>query len=129
GHGHRVAVEGDVLQLRGVIYHDDRKPLARWIASQRSYARKEAEYLLGQPRDSLTTNDKIRLIGWLAPIGVFIYVLIAKGCILDGWPGWYYALQRVVAEALIALEIIDRRLCRISNDGIPASDQPTRLSP
>jgi glycosyltransferase involved in cell wall biosynthesis len=120
GHGHRVAVDGDVLQLRGVIYHDDRKPLARWIASQQSYARKEAEYLLGQRRDSLTANDKIRLIGWLAPIGVFCYVLFAKGCILDGWPGWYYALQRVVAEALIALEIVDRRLRR--NDRISASD-------
>jgi len=29
---------------------------------------------------------------------------------LDGWPGWYYALQRLCAETLIALEIIERRL-------------------
>jgi glycosyltransferase involved in cell wall biosynthesis len=29
GHGHRVVVDGAVLDLRGAIYHDDRKPLAR----------------------------------------------------------------------------------------------------
>src|SRR5579863_6393658 len=27
GHGHRVQISGQVRQLRGVIYHDDRKPL------------------------------------------------------------------------------------------------------
>jgi len=37
---------------------------------------------------------------------------------LDGWPGWYYALQRLCAETLIALEILDRRL-RGSETGAP----------
>ena len=41
---------------------------------------------------------------------VLFYTLFVKLCLLDGWPGWYYALQRVTAEILIALEIIDRRL-------------------
>jgi glycosyltransferase involved in cell wall biosynthesis len=115
GHGHRVAVDGDIVPLNSVVYHDDRKPLARWLASQQRYARDESEYLLGSPRNALTRSDKIRLMGWLAPIGVFFYTLFAKGCILDGWPGWYYALQRVTAEALIALEIVDRRLRGISD--------------
>jgi hypothetical protein len=44
-----------------------------------------------------------------APIAVLLYVLFVKGCIRDGWPGWYYALQRLFAETLLALEIIDRR--------------------
>jgi hypothetical protein len=39
-------------------------------------------------------------------------VLFIKGCLLDGWHGWYYALQRLLAETLIALEILDRRLRR-----------------
>jgi hypothetical protein len=30
--------------------------------------------------------------------------------VLDGWPGWYYALQRTTAEMLLAVEILDRRL-------------------
>jgi hypothetical protein len=41
---------------------------------------------------------------------VFLYTLFAKGCLLDGWSGWYYALQRMLAELMICLEIIDRRL-------------------
>jgi glycosyltransferase involved in cell wall biosynthesis len=110
GHGHRVAVEGNVLDLGGFIYHDDRKPLMRWLASQQRYAREEADYLLDSRPDSLTRADKIRLMGWPAPIGVFFYTLFAKGCLFDGWPGWYYTLQRVIAETLIALEILDRRL-------------------
>jgi glycosyltransferase involved in cell wall biosynthesis len=109
GHGHRVVVDGAVPDLRGAIYHDDRKPLARWFASQQRYARIEAEHLLTLGGNARGT-DRLRLTGWAAPIGVFFYALLAKGCLLDGWAGWYYVLQRVIAEALIALEIADRRL-------------------
>jgi glycosyltransferase involved in cell wall biosynthesis len=112
GHGHRVSVSGRVLDLNGVIYHDDRKPLARWLASQLRYASDEAEYLLDPGRGSLTMTDKIRRMGWPAPFVVFFYTLLGKGCILSGRPGWYYVLQRVVAEMLIALELADRRLRR-----------------
>ncbi len=110
GHGHRVVVRGEVRALNGVVYHDDRKPLARWLASQHRYAREEARYLAETPVETLTRGDRIRRMGWPAPIGIFLYTLFAKGCLLDGWPGWCYALQRLVAETLIALEIVDRRL-------------------
>jgi glycosyltransferase involved in cell wall biosynthesis len=110
GHGHRVAVEGEILTLDGVIYHDDRKPLARWFDSQQRYARIEARYLIETPRENLKPSDRIRRLGWAAPIGVFLYTLFVKGCILDGWSGWYYALQRLCAETLIALEILEQRL-------------------
>jgi glycosyltransferase involved in cell wall biosynthesis len=112
GHGHRVAVDGEVRALAGVIYHDDRKPLVRWFATQVRYASEEADYLLDGRGSALTPADRIRRMGWPAPLGVFFYTLIAKGCLFDGWPGWYYTLQRVVAEALIALELLDRRLRR-----------------
>ena len=110
GHGHRVVIDGEVMPLAGVIYHDDRKPLARWFDSQQRYAQVEARYLMATPREKLKRSDRIRCLGWLAPIGVLFYTLLIKGCILDGWPGWYYALQRLCAETLIALEILDRRL-------------------
>jgi glycosyltransferase involved in cell wall biosynthesis len=112
GHGHRVRVEGDVLSLRGVIFHDDRKPLSRWLAAQQRYAADEAAYLLnraGRAGQKLARADRVRLMGWPAPIAVLLYVLFVKRCVLDGWPGWYYALQRLFAETLLALEIIDRR--------------------
>ena len=124
GHGHRVVVDGEILPLDAVIYHDDRKPLARWFASQQRYARDEADYLLGLPA-SMTRADRIRLMAWPAPIAVFFYTLLIKGCVLDGWPGWYYVLQRVLAEILLALEITDRRL---RGNSAPASD-PTSDAP
>ena len=124
GHGHRVIIDGEVLPLDGVIYHDDRKPLARWSTSQQRYARDEADYLLGL-RAPLARADRIRLMGWPAPIAVFLYTLLIKGCVFDGWPGWYYTLQRVVSEILIALEIIDRRLRGNSAPGgDPTGDVP-----
>ena len=42
-------------------------------------------------------TDRLRLMGWPAPIGAFFYTLFVKGCLLDGWAGWYYVLQRVIA--------------------------------
>jgi glycosyltransferase involved in cell wall biosynthesis len=124
GHGHRVVIDGEVQPLDAVIYHDDRKPLARWLKSQQLYARDEADYLLGL-RVPVTRADRIRLMAWPAPIAVFLYTLLIKGCAFDGWPGWYYALQRAVAEILLALEIIDRRLRGKSGPGSdPAGDGP-----
>ena len=112
GHGHRVEVSGYVAELSGVIFHDDRKPLKRWLASQQRYAREEAEYLLTADRKVLSWADRVRFAAWPAPIAAFIYTLVFKGCLFDGWPGWYYAFQRLLAETLIALEIIDRKLRR-----------------
>ena len=110
GHGHRVSVAGRIATLEGKINHDDRKPLSRWFASQRKYAELEADYLLSSPRSKLNRNDRIRLMGYPAPLLVFLYVLIAKRAILDGWAGWLYVLQRTLAETILALEIVDRKL-------------------
>jgi len=112
GHGHRVTVSGDIRPLRGPIYHDDRKSLRRWLASQQLYAAQEADYLLSRDRSTLRGFDRIRLTGWLAPPGALFYTLFVKGCLFEGRAGWYYALQRLLAETMIALEIIDRRLQR-----------------
>jgi glycosyltransferase involved in cell wall biosynthesis len=110
GHGHRVFVSGEVLPLNAPIYHDDRKSLAQWFGTQQRYARQEAEHLLNASPATLSRADRIRLAAWPAPLFVFVYTLLIKGCLLDGWPGWFYTLQRVLAETLICLEIIDRRL-------------------
>ena len=110
GHGHRIRVEGTIGELKAPIFHDDRKPLARWLKSQLGYAAREATHLLAAPPASLSRADRIRLMGWPGPILVFLYVLIAKGALLDGPAGWYYAFQRLLAEVLLVLELLDRRL-------------------
>jgi len=110
GHTQRIVVDGMVQPLHGVIYHDDRKPLSRWFWSQQRYARDEAIHLLACGKARQGRADRLRLMAWPAPLAVFLYTLFVKGCFLDGWPGWFYALQRLLAETLLALEIIDRRL-------------------
>ena len=112
GHGHRVAVEGSIASLAGEIYHDDRKPLSRWIVSQIKYAKLEADHLLSASPQALRRNDRIRLLAWPAPVLVFVYTLIIKRCLLDGWAGWLYVLQRTFAEVLIAIELVDRKFHR-----------------
>ncbi|HZT87634.1 MAG TPA: glycosyltransferase family 2 protein [Stellaceae bacterium] len=109
GHAHRVAVPGRVLRLRGVVYHDDRKPLMRWLASQQRYAREEAAYLLGRRRQLLRMRDRLRLMAWPAPFAALFYALFLKRVVLDGRAGWFYALQRLLAETLLALELIEQR--------------------
>jgi hypothetical protein len=42
-------------------------------------------------RDSdLVPRDRLRKGKILPPLIIFIYCLILKGAILDGWHGWYY---------------------------------------
>jgi len=110
GHGHRVAIAGTVASLNAPIYHDDRKPLSRWFDSQQRYAKIETDYLLAVRPIELSRTERVRRMGWLAPVLIFFYTLIVKCCILDGWAGWLYARQRTVAETLIGLEIVERRL-------------------
>ena len=114
GHTQRILAPGDVATLHHPIHHDDRKPLSRWLVAQQNYARLEAEHLLTLPQEALGWSGKIRLWAWPAPLLVFFYALVWKRCLFDGWPGWFYALQRMAAETMIALEIIDRRLGKAS---------------
>ncbi len=98
-----------VARLRGHLIHDDRKPIARWMESQRKYAVLEADKLLAEPVDGMPIQDRIRRTGWLSPLIMLPYALFARGLILDGWPGIIYAFQRWYAELILALHILDRR--------------------
>ena len=109
GHTQRVKISGRVLGLKSPIYHDDRKPLARWFSDQARYAAIEAGHLLGADRSQLSRTDRVRLLIVPAPFLIFAYALIVKRGLLDGWPGWYYALQRLCAEVMLSIELLDRR--------------------
>jgi len=110
GHGHAVVVRGAVGDLRGMIDHDDRKPLTVWYAAQQRYARAEATHILAASPGTLPLADRIRRNAVVAPFLVLFYVLFVRGCILDGRAGWLYVLQRMLAEILLAIELTDRRL-------------------
>jgi glycosyltransferase involved in cell wall biosynthesis len=112
GHTQLLRISGPILNLRSFIDHDDRKPLGRWFASQAKYAALEAEKLLTASRESLRLQDRLRLTGWAAIPASLVYTLLVKRTLLDGWRGWYYALQRTLAEIMLALEILERRFGR-----------------
>ncbi len=110
GHGHRVQVDGRIEALRGLIYHDDRKPLSRWLASQDKYAALEVKKLLAAPPGSLRLQDRLRLCMIPAPFVVLLYTLLWKRLILDGWPGWFYVFQRVTAELVLSMHLLEARI-------------------
>ena len=110
GHTQRVRIDGELLQLNHPIYHDDRKPIARWFSSQARYASLEASHLLTRDVSKLGRVDRLRLLILPAPVLMFFYVLFIKRCLLDGWSGWYYTFQRVCAETMLSIELLDRRL-------------------
>jgi glycosyltransferase involved in cell wall biosynthesis len=109
GHTQRVVVEGRVGELRAKLLHDDRKPLRRWLDSQARYAQLEGEKLLTTDREALDFGDRLRLRPIVAPALTLFYCLIVRGGILDGWPGFYYAFQRTLAELMLSLYLIDSR--------------------
>ena len=47
---------------------------------------------------------------FLFPFVIFFYCLFVKGAIRDGWAGVYYAFQRMLAETLLALYLIESDL-------------------
>ena len=109
GHTQLLYLDGLVAPLGGVIYHDDRKPLSRWLQSQDRYMLIEAPHLLAAPATALSRQDRLRRQAALAPLAMCFYLLFVRGLILDGWPGWYYVFQRTLAELLLALRIVTER--------------------
>jgi glycosyltransferase involved in cell wall biosynthesis len=107
GHTHRLMLDGGVEALRSQIFHDDRKPLGRWFESQQRYMALEAKKLFAADTNKLSRADRIRRLRIVAPIAVLCYALIARGGVLDGWPGFYYAFQRMLAELLLSLYLIE----------------------
>jgi glycosyltransferase involved in cell wall biosynthesis len=110
GHTQLLQLKGSAGSFRGRIQHDDRKSLDRWFAEQWRYAGLEARHLTEAPPDRLRSIDRVRRRAVFAPALVGLYALIGRGLVWDGWPGWHYVWQRVVAESLLSLRLVDHRL-------------------
>ena len=112
GHTQRVVVDGVVKELNSLLLHDDRKSLRRWLTSQARYAELEGEEIVRREAlspETLDFRDRIRLTFVVAPVATLFYCLIVRGGILDGWPGFYYAFQRTLAELMLSLYLLDSR--------------------
>jgi hypothetical protein len=110
GHAHRLKVTGPVLRARTPVLHDDRKSLETWLESQAKYADLEVAKLLSARPEELNWNDRLRKRIVFAPLLTLVYCLVGKRLILDGWPGIFYTLQRVYAELLLSLKLLDAKL-------------------
>jgi glycosyltransferase involved in cell wall biosynthesis len=107
GHTQLLKVKGKLGMLSGYIHHDDRKSLSRWLWAQDRYMIIEAKKLLETPVSELSWGDRLRKSKLLAPFIILIYCLVLKGGIFDGWHGWYYAFQRMLAETLLSIRLIE----------------------
>lgn len=130
GHAHRLQINGESAMLSAYIHHDDRKPLSRWLWAQDRYMIIETKKLLETADSELTVGDRIRRKQILAPFVILFYCLIINKGILDGWAGWYYAFQRMLAEILLSIHLIEKqRLHQYTNKNrIDAEIPPTPLT-
>lgn len=134
GHTQRLQLSGEVRHLRSMIYHDDRKPLARWLEAQNRYADLEVSKLTRTPVAELSRTDRIRRAKFFAPWLAPLYCLVRRGLILDGPAGWYYTLQRTYAELLLSIKLHDHDLRERSGrvaaaERDPDGSETMRLSP
>jgi glycosyltransferase involved in cell wall biosynthesis len=110
GHTQRADVgAAATARLTQPAIHDDQKPFGRWVRSQLAYAELEAEKL---ERDRSGFKGWLRSRTPLAAPAMAAYCLIWRGAWLEGAPGWLYAAQRTIAEAMISAAVLDRRLRR-----------------
>ena len=133
GHTQQLRIKGKLAKFKGKVWHDDRKPLRRWFQSQDRYSEIEAAYLLeaearsrgrgarstkrGAESESdngegeeLSPIDRWRLKIVVVPMLMPFYLLLVRGLIFDGWNGWYYAFERTVAEMMLALRLLEKKL-------------------
>jgi glycosyltransferase involved in cell wall biosynthesis len=107
GHTQLLKINGKSDRLSFYIYHDDRKPLSRWLWAQDRYTIIEAKKLLGNFDRELSWSDRIRKQKILAPFIILLYCLILKRGIFDGWHGFYYAFERVLAEIILSIRLVE----------------------
>jgi len=123
GHTQRVSVDGPLHLLQSPILHDDRKPLSQWVRAQDRYMRLEARKLRESAFRKLGWADRLRKMRFFAPPVMLAYCLIAKGAILDGRAGLYYGMQRMFAEMLLSLYLIQYDLGWRADDEEPRQEK------
>ena len=67
----------------------------------------EADHIMQTPWRTLRNPDRLRRLIVISPFIVFLYCLFVKKGVLDGWAGVYYAFQRMLAESLLMLRLIE----------------------
>jgi glycosyltransferase involved in cell wall biosynthesis len=107
GHSDVYDVRGPIVTLNATVVHDDWKPIKQCLIGEVKFLQLERDWI---------RVHKGGLVRWLRvrpplmPIAVFLYCLFGKRLILNGRAGLFYALQRMVAEAMLSLMVLEERL-------------------
>ena len=105
GHTEAWEVNGPIATLNSRIIHDDWKSTGQWVAGQVRYMQRELEWM--QIRKAGLARW-LRLRPPLMPIAMFLYCLFGRGLLLNGRAGIFYSLQRMVAEAVLSLMVLEQ---------------------
>jgi glycosyltransferase involved in cell wall biosynthesis len=109
GHTQDLQLDGTCQELQAALWHDDRKPFHRWWEAQRRYARLEAQKIRSVPWRLLGWPDRLRRLVFPAPFAVAAYCLLIQGLLWEGPKGWWYTLQRVLAECALSRALLAGR--------------------
>ncbi len=108
GHTQKLVCTLPTKRLKKPILLDDRKNLDRWLKTQIRYADEESIKLTTFGHD-LNWVDKLRKKLVIVPLLMVFYLLIIKRFFLKREVGIYYIYQRLIAEMLLTLKIIEIR--------------------
>jgi glycosyltransferase involved in cell wall biosynthesis len=122
GHTEAWEVNGVIATLSNRIIHDDWKSTGQWVTGQARYMQRELEWMRVN-EDGLVRW--LRLRPPLMPIVMFLYCVFGKGLLLNGRAGIFYALQRLVAEGVLSLMVLEEQLC---NDAISSERHDSEKS-
>lgn len=109
GHGERLVAGVQVEALRSAIIHDDRKPFSQTLMTQVRYGDSLAESVIG---GGAGLRDRLR---YWSPLFLLLtpgWSLFVKIGVLSGKVGWIYALDRLIAEAILHRQCMVRELER-----------------
>jgi glycosyltransferase involved in cell wall biosynthesis len=113
GHTEKLQIDGPVVPLTNRLLHDDRKSLERWLQSQSRYQAIEADKLLMRPWAELSWADRLRCTRVLGPLAVAVQCLLVKGLVFDGAAGLHYTAQRVTADLILSMHLLQRDLDKV----------------
>jgi len=113
GHTEKLVIDGPVVPLTSRLLHDDRKSLERWLQSQSRYQGIEADKLLNRPWSELGWADRLRCTRVLGPIAVAVHCLVVKGLVFDGAAGLHYTAQRVTADLILSMYLLQHDLEKV----------------
>ncbi|MCK9538416.1 glycosyltransferase [Dokdonella sp.] len=115
GHAEAPVAGARIVKLIHPLVHDDRKPYASFLASQVRYAQKLVQrYQLGavRPRDRLRVTTPLFVL--LTPL----FSLLLKLGFRSGRLGILYAMDRMIAEAVMYRTGLAARIDGVEKDGV-----------